>query len=123
MSFEESLKCISVPASKDLSEFQYRIMLMTTADTLVEADAATAVTIGVLQDKPDAAGRVGSVAISGISKVEAGGTVTVGDEVMAGTDGVAIVATAGSYVSGIAMSSAVTGDIFPISVMSYQKNA
>jgi hypothetical protein len=57
-------------------------------------------------------------------EVEAGETLTDGAEVAAGTDGVAMLATAGDYVSGIVQKGdSVAGEMAWIQVVNYQKNA
>jgi len=58
-----------------------------------------------------------------VCEVEAGEALTDGCEVMAGTNGVAMVATAGNYVAGICQKAVDSGDDAWIQVMCYQKNA
>lgn len=56
-------------------------------------------------------------------EVESGEALTDGCEVMPGTNGVAMVATAGNYVSGICQKAVDSGEDAWIQVVSYQKNA
>lgn len=56
-------------------------------------------------------------------EVEAGEDLTDGEEVMGSTNGVAITATAGSYVGGIVQKGCNNGSLAQIQVVSYQKNA
>jgi hypothetical protein len=56
-------------------------------------------------------------------EVEAGEALTDGCELMAGTNGVAMKATAGNYVSGICQKAVDSGDDAWIQVVCYQKNA
>lgn len=106
--YEESLVRLSVEASADLSASQYRYMVVNASGQLAAASAG-AKADGILQDKPAAAGRAGSLGISGVSKVEAGAAFTAGDDLAVGTSGKAVLATTGDIVVGRAMEDA-TGD-------------
>ncbi len=64
-------------ASADLSSYQHYGVKISATDFTVEP-ATGAVVDGVLQNKPAAAGRACQVRISGVSKVELGGTVVSG---------------------------------------------
>jgi len=79
--------------------------------------AATDVPIGVLQDTPSL-GQAATVESIGISKVIAGGTITVGQEVGTDASGHAVPLTPGTdttkFVVGRALQSAVAGDIFSV---------
>lgn len=70
--------------------------------------SAEAVTLG--------AGQTGclGVVISGVAKVEAAGNIALGDSVATDANGQAVTATAGSRRLGVALDSAVDGDIFPM---------
>ena len=70
--------------------------------------SAEAVTLG--------AGQTGclGVVISGVAKVEAAGNIALGDSVSTDANGQAVTATAGSRRLGVALDSAVDGDIFPM---------
>lgn len=82
--------------------------------SVVIASAATDNIVGVLQTKPKA-GKAANVQWLGSSKVIAGGTITRGDKVTSDSSGHAITTTsAGNTVAGIALSSAVSGDIVEI---------
>jgi hypothetical protein len=56
-------------------------------------------------------------------EVESGEALTDGAELMAGTNGVAMLATAGNYVSGICQKAVDSGEDAWIQVVNYQKNA
>jgi len=58
-----------------------------------------------------------------VCEVESGEALTDGCEVMSGTNGVAMVATAGNYVAGICQKAVDSGEDAWIQVVSYQKNA
>lgn len=109
------------PAGSDLSTKQFFFVTLNGSSQLAVAGANVSV-LGVLQDKPAAAGRGGQVRYLGITKVLAGGTITVNDKVASDASGKAVKATAasvsagtpeplaGSYVAGIALGSASSGD-------------
>lgn len=111
----------SFPASGDLSADQSLFVSLNSSSQIQVAGANVSV-LGVLTDAPAAAGREGTVRCFGIAKVVAGGTITVNDKVASDASGKAVKATAasvsagtpeplaGSYVAGIALASAVTGD-------------
>lgn len=95
---------------------QYFIVKADTANdqSVVLGAAATDPIVGVLQNKPKA-GQGALVRFIGTSKVIAGGTITRGDKVTSNASGQAITTvTAGNTVVGIALSSAVVGDIVEI---------
>lgn len=115
MAYEESLTCISVPANADLSASQYRFMKVNSSGNLIAATANGAAD-GVLQNKPSAAGMAGSLAIAGVSQVEAGSAITAGDHVAVATGGKAATAATGATVVGRAMQSA-SGDGSIIAVL------
>jgi len=115
MSFEESLKSISLPANADLSAKQYYAIEV--ANSSGEGRAALAgdgeFIIGVLQNKP-IAGEAATVAISGVTKAAAGGTITAGNSVGVDANGKFVAAATGDRRVGVALMSAVSGDIFPL---------
>ena len=78
MATEKALQLVSFPAAADLSGKQYHIVDMESDGEVTFTTAATDVPVGVLQNKPAAAGRAASVAIGGITKVEVGSTSTGG---------------------------------------------
>jgi len=118
MSYEEALKTISVEASDDLSADQYKIVDVDTSGQLVVVSSAGAKMIGVLQDKPAAAGRVGSVGIDGVTKVVTGATFDAGVRVYSDDAGLATgVGGAGTFSLGVAMEGAGTiGDIVAVKI-------
>lgn len=112
---------ITLPAGSDLSTKQFLFVVLNGSTQLAVAGANVSV-LGVLQDKPAAAGRGGQVRYLGVSKVIAGGSVTVNDKVASDAAGKAVKATAasvsagtpeplaGSYVAGIALNTAASGE-------------
>lgn len=98
-------------ADANLAAHAGKIMQKTTvADEVALATAQTQVLIGVLQNKPGAAGRAATVQVAGVAKVEAGAGITVGDVLTADGAGLAItfVPTAATveWVIGIALTGA-----------------
>ena len=111
---------ISLVSNADLSSSQYLVAEIVSGS---EADAATASTddiIGVIYDGGDASGDNVSVAISGVAKVKAGGTISEGDQVTADSASKAVATTTTSArILGTALDSAVTGDIFTVLINLY----
>jgi hypothetical protein len=111
----EAIEVISVEASADLSAHQFKFMALSSGQLALQTSSSAA-NVGVLQDKPAAAGRVGSVAISGRVKVVSGAAVSVGALVMSSTTGKAITATgSGNRVEGLALTaSGADGELIEI---------
>ena len=110
MSVDNRKTTLSLPTSADMSANQFKIVKLTSTGTAL-ANATDLNQIGVQQDKPAAAGLPSCVAISDVSKVKYGGAVTAGDRLTSDASGLAIVATTGKQVVGIALVSGVSGDI------------
>lgn len=120
MALQEKINPLTVEASADLSASQFRFVSVDSSGQLAVTGAG-ALTLGVLQDKPAAAGRASEVGLlngSGRLKVTAGGTVAAGDKVMSDATGRAIVATLANHVNGMALKAAVVGDLIEISPQS-----
>ena len=79
MAVEKALQLVSFPAAADLSGKQYHIVDMESDGEVTSTTGATDSPVGVLQNKPAAAGRAASVAIGGITKVAARSTAGSGD--------------------------------------------
>ena len=102
---------ITLSANADLSTYLYNVVEMkTTADQVGLAISPTsngAIPMGVLQNKPAAAGREALVRIGGTTKVVAGAAITVGQECTFNASGRAIaVSSAHEWRIGVAMSAA-----------------
>lgn len=109
--FEKSLL-----STNDLSTKQFYIVAVDTAndESLILGAAATDPIIGVLQNKPKA-GAAALYRFLGTTKVIAGGTITRGDFVTSDGNGKAVTTTSSSNATvGIALVSAVAGDIFEV---------
>ena len=102
MANEELLKCVTLEAAADLSTKQYfGVVIDSSGQAALAGAGATNKIIGILQDKPDAVGRAGSVGIYGKSKAVLGGTVASGAKVTTDANGKFVTAAAGDFVCGI----------------------
>lgn len=120
MAINQNLITISLIAGEDLSSDQYTVLFLDTADnTVKKATAATSIAIGVLQNAP-ASGEAAEVAIGGVSKVLAGGTLTLGQLVAsdrtAATIETTIAAGTATYghAIGRALEAAASGEYFEL---------
>lgn len=88
--------------------------------TVVAAAAATDKLLGVTCDVDSSSGDPTDVAVEGIVPVISGGTITRGDLVTSDASGHAVTAApaagANNRIVGIAMASAVSGDIFDVMI-------
>lgn len=89
MAYENPVLQMSFKAAEDMSSFQFHYVTLSDGDTVKLLDAATDVPIGILQNKPSAAGQVADVMIMGISKCKANAAISVGTLVKAEFVGVA----------------------------------
>ena len=108
MAYEEALTCITLPASGDLSSYQYHLIYASTSKQATLQTTKGGYVAGILQDKSTAAGIGSKVAVFGVVKVAAGGSATtgfdIGTQLVCSTSGIATVyTTAGSYVFGRAL--------------------
>ena len=93
----------------------YRICKFGSADGNAEQAAAAAdASFGVSDELGAAIGERCDIHIAGMPDVEYGGVVTRGGQVTADADGKAVAAVANDRTSGVAMVSAVAGDIGPM---------
>lgn len=118
MAYQESMDLISLPANTDLSTKRYffvKVANSSGSGRVAVAGAGERV-LGVLNNAPNAAGLAAAVAAKrgSIVKVYAGGSITAGNEVTPDSAGEAVVAGTGDVVAGIAINSAVNGDVFEI---------
>ena len=107
---------VSLKVNADFSAKQFFIVKMsTTARTVALGAAATDKLIGIMQDAPTASGKIGTVRVSGLSKISAGGTFAAGDALTSDAAGEAVKADPAAGVNngqvGIALEAAVDGDI------------
>lgn len=119
---------ITLAAAADISAKQFMFVKIDTAGKAAAITATTDVPIGVLQNKPTAAGQTAEIVVVGVTKIVAGGTVTPGTDLL-GPDnaGKAVVRTvtastnwvAGRPLGGAAwassdVQSAVVNCVFPL---------
>ncbi len=76
MAVSKNLQTISIEAGADLSAKQFFLLELATDGQVTRVNGTTDKAMGVLQNKPSAAGRAANVAISGVTKVWASSTNT-----------------------------------------------
>jgi hypothetical protein len=103
MATEQKVCSITRIAGADLSAAQYLFVEQSTAGTITVCNGAGEYALGVLQNDPTS-GQAGTVAVSGVTKVVAGGTVAIGAKVTTTAAGKALTATTGQQILGEAMS-------------------
>lgn len=116
MALHEQVRSLSLPAAADLSASQFCFVKIDTSGNIA-LPASGGDCVGVLQDKPDAAGRVGEVGMlnmSGRLKVIAAYGATAGDKVKADGAGKALLATTGTHVLGTVLIGGVSGELIEI---------
>lgn len=107
-------------AAGDLSTKQFYFMKnsSTTARTVTTCSGVTDKPVGVLMNKPAAAGRAAVVATRGRVKVVAGGTVQAGESVGTHSDGTCVTYAQGTdttkYIVGICVVGGASGEIITI---------
>lgn len=112
---EQILQGISLPASADLSTKQFLFVYVDTSGRIAVPASARIDVEGVLQDKPDALGRAGNVAVFGVTKLVTGGAVAIGDYVTNDNAGKGVTATSGQKAHGRALTaSTATGQIISV---------
>lgn len=104
-------------AGEDLSSAQFKFVTLEADGNVDLADAAGERAVGVLLNKPDAAGKAATVAMTGKVMVVAGGTVTAGDEIATDASGDAVTASSTNIVMGYALEDAVDGQVFAIELI------
>lgn len=94
--------------------FQYRVVRLTGDHTVgLYTNTSGEIPVGVLQSKPQVTDMAATVAIDGISLVEAGGAVTAGAVVTADDTGRAVVGGTGSVI-GQAIYGGAAGELIPV---------
>lgn len=109
---------ISIPASGDLSGSQFRIVYPDATGAAAVATGSANPVIGVLANKPGAAGRPAEVVVHGVAKLEAGAAINPGDAVQAVAGGRgSATTTAGNWYVGVALTAAAgSGALFEVLV-------
>lgn len=109
---------ISIEAGQDLSSDQYKVVVIASDGQVdVAGGAQTAIPVGVLQNKPSAAGSAATVMVSGVTKAIAGNTIASGglvspSAVVAGRLDAADAAT--DVIMGMALVGGAVGDIITV---------
>tara|TARA_R110000744_G_scaffold21626_10_gene55846 strand:- start:8351 stop:8722 length:372 start_codon:yes stop_codon:yes gene_type:complete len=100
-------------AGSDLTAAQFKFVSLA-ADGQVDVTAsAGGNAIGILSNNPDV-GQAATVTVTGGYMVEAGGTITAGDQIQSSATGTALLAATGDVVLGYAREDAVIGQIMRI---------
>lgn len=109
----------NLTAPSDYSGNQFlAVDAATTGGQMVLQTTAGGRIIGILQDKPTS-GQPGQIQVSGVSKAICGSAgATAGDSLMVDTAGKLTTATTGKRIVAVALATAVSGDIFPVLLMS-----
>jgi hypothetical protein len=110
MAFEQCLHCVSAPANADLSAKQFYAVTINSTGKFIVAGAGVPI-VGVLQDKPAAAGVGGNAAVGGVSKVALGGTATAGSMAAVDSAGKFLNAVSGDTAVGIFFLGGASGEI------------
>ena len=108
---------ITLEARGDLSTKQFYLVYVDTSGQVglwIDPDDPAACGIGVLQNKPTAAGQPAKVRVSGVAKAIGGATVAAGKKVTCDTAGKLAAAVAGDNVIGITIEAAASGKISEI---------
>lgn len=108
MATTENIKNQTYIAGADLSSSQHLFVKVSGAGVVLAGDGDEAA--GVLQNSP-ISGEAASVAVSGMVKVVAGGTIAVGAKVGADAAGKAVTAASGDIELGIAREAAVANQV------------
>ncbi len=100
-------------AGSDLTAAQFKFVSLA-ADGQVDVTAsAGGNAIGILSNNPDV-GQAATVTVTGGYMVEAGGTITAGDQIQSSATGTALLAATGDVVLGYALEDAVIGQVMRI---------
>lgn len=125
MSYENKLVSITLEAGSDLSAGQYKAVNVASDEQIDLVAVKGAKVLGILQDKPAAAGRAANVGVEGVSKVLAGAAVAAGVEVIVdATSRVIATDAADQYILGTALTTAAAaGDVIAVKINQYQRSA
>jgi hypothetical protein len=114
MAYEQTLRSVGVPASADLSASQFCFVVVNSSGQLA-APPAGGDADGILQDKPNAQGIQGQLAILGVSKALVGtGGVTAGDLLAVDAAGKVVTAATGNKIVGKALATGAASTYIPV---------
>lgn len=114
MALNEAVRPITRPAAGDLSAALYKFMKVDSSGNATTCTVLGELAVGVLQNKPNAAGLAAELQIDGVAKVVAGATIAAGAKVSSKADGTAITSISTYHVQGVAMKGGVAGDIIEV---------
>jgi hypothetical protein len=118
MAYEEALESITVLADGDMTSNQFKFVKATATGFALQ-DVAGGFCLGVLQDKPAAAGRPGNIAKSGVTNLTAGAAIAKGAKVQSTAAGLAVTAAVSGYIMGEALEAAsASGDVISVKLES-----
>ena len=124
MATENVLTNVSLEASGDLSADQYRGVKLASDGEVQVCDSNGEQAYGVLQNDPDAVGKAATVCIAGLTKAQAGGSISIGDSVAVDADGDFITAATSDIIVGVAVTaSGGDGEIFTLDFRTYMGTA
>ena len=104
MSSDLAVLKTTMKAGADLSAGQFKFVEVSAADTVTICNGAGDIPIGVLYNKPSAAGQATEIALGPIVKVQADAAVSAGALVGTSADGQAVTkSTADDHVFGVAL--------------------
>ena len=103
----------TAPAAADLSAFQYTAVLINSSGQ-ASAAGVDARSDGILQNKPNIAGKSATIMFSGVSKMVASGTVTAGDDISLAAGGTGKTAASTKRRVGVALTTATGPALFSI---------
>jgi len=114
MTYEIPGQQVTIDSSADLSLDQFLGIALDSSGNAVLPAAGTRI-VGVLQNKPAAAGRACTVMLNGITKARAGEAIPAGSLVSVDVDGRFLVQDSTELVVGMALEAAVNAnDLFPM---------
>ena len=112
MATMENVRTITKEAGADLSAGQFKFVEIAADGQVDLVGSAGGSGIGVLLNKPNAAGVAATIAVDGVVKVIAGtGGLTAGDKVQSDAAGAGITAAASDHVLARAMTTAAAGEL------------
>jgi hypothetical protein len=118
MASDQGGKDISIEAGADLSAKQYRFVTLASDGQVDATSSAGGTALGILQNKPNAAGQIAVVRIEGCSKLVAAAAITPDDKIQSDAAGEADVAATGDHVLAHALEGADDGDVFEVALVS-----
>lgn len=119
MATKEHAIAITREANADLSALQFTFVDLDANGQVGVPTGAGAMAIGVLQDKPAAAGRAAEVDVIGVTKVIAGAATAAGLDIQTTAAGLGIEALTGDVIIGYSLTEALaSGDLMEVLLIS-----